>query len=234
MSGGERKRSVKLLCPSLSKKAVVPFVVWDDERLDLGSIARTFGLDPWTLKLNGHFVSRGVDLIALSVTWKSLLSFFSSRGLSTGATDSDPLIVHGHLSKLPTKRAHDPADVENGICYAIEHQSSRVNTRPQLEDTIFLNKKRRKESCSGNIDWDNEINKCDGFGLKRKQCSEDVSPLKRIRMIGSNSGTYRVRVCIFDLFLVSHHLISLFQVQKHCFWSFADLAGSQLFDVSNN
>ncbi|GMP48551.1 hypothetical protein CsSME_00015866 [Camellia sinensis var. sinensis] len=78
--------------------------------------------------------------------------------------------------------AHDPADVENGICYAIEHQSSSVNTRPRLEDTIFLNKKRRKESCSGNIDWDNEINKCDGFGLKRKQCSEDVSPLKRIRM----------------------------------------------------
>lgn len=98
---GERKRTVKLFCPSLSK--AIAFVAWEEQRLDLGSISRAFGLDPATLKLNGHFIGRGVDLIASSVTWKSLLSFFSSRGLSTGETDSGALIVDGKLSRIGTK-----------------------------------------------------------------------------------------------------------------------------------
>lgn len=101
MGGGEVKRNIKLYCPAISK--LIELVAWDEQRLDLGSIARAFGLEPNTLKLNGHFISRGVDLISSSVTWKSLLSFFSSRGLSTGTTDSDALIVDGKLSKLGSK-----------------------------------------------------------------------------------------------------------------------------------
>ena len=98
----ESKRTVKLFCPPVSK--VVQLVAHDDHRLDLGSIARTFGLDPATLKLNGHFITRGVDLIACSVTWKSLISFFSSRGLSTGTTGgSDALVVDGKLLKSGSK-----------------------------------------------------------------------------------------------------------------------------------
>ncbi|KAK4365588.1 hypothetical protein RND71_013468 [Anisodus tanguticus] len=91
-------RLIKLLCPPLSK--IVPIMAWVDQRLDLGSIARAFGLDPVTVKINGHFISRGVDLIASSVTWKSLLSFFSARGVSTGDSDSASLIVEGKLSKV--------------------------------------------------------------------------------------------------------------------------------------
>lgn len=101
MRGNDNKqREIKLLCPSISKIAV-PIMFWEEERLDLGSIARIFGLDPSTLKINGHFISRGVDLIASSVTWKSLLSFFSARGFST-----DPLILQGNLSKVGSKSKH--------------------------------------------------------------------------------------------------------------------------------
>ena len=84
---GERKRTVKLFCPTLSKS--VPFVAW---------------VDPLTLKLNGHFIGRGADLVASSVTWKSLLCFFSSRGLPAGSSDADAIIVDGKLSKTGTKR----------------------------------------------------------------------------------------------------------------------------------
>lgn len=92
----EGKRTIKLFCPSVSK--IVQIIEGEDQRLDLGFIARDFGLDPNTLKLNGHFISRGVDFIASSVTWKSLIGFFSARGLSTGGTDSDALLVHGKPS----------------------------------------------------------------------------------------------------------------------------------------
>lgn len=91
------KREVKLLCPSLSK-VTTQLVVWNDHKIDLGSIARAFGLDPSTLRLNGHFISRGVDLISSSVTWNSLLSFFSSKGFST-----DALLVTGKLCRVGNK-----------------------------------------------------------------------------------------------------------------------------------
>lgn len=94
-------KTVNLFCPSLSK--AVQVIAHDDQKLDLGSIARTFGLDPATLKLNGHFISRGVDLIASSITWKSLISFFSSRGLSTGVCGSGALVVDGKLFKSGCK-----------------------------------------------------------------------------------------------------------------------------------
>ena len=96
-----KKITIKLCCSSLSK--VVSYVARDDQRLDLGSIASTFGLDPWSLKLNGHFISRGPDLISSSLTWNSLLSFFSSRSLPTGAHDSSPLLVDGRLCRPGSK-----------------------------------------------------------------------------------------------------------------------------------
>ncbi|XP_039025007.1 uncharacterized protein LOC120158166 [Hibiscus syriacus] len=109
----EKPRTIRLFCPSVSK--LVRFVACDSQKLDLGSISRLFGLDPSTVKLNGHFISRGVDLVSSSVTWRSLLSFFSFKGLSTGI-DGDhkgALIVDGKLCKVGTKRAHDPQDDVN-------------------------------------------------------------------------------------------------------------------------
>lgn len=92
---------VKLHCPSLSK--TVAFEAREEQRLDLGSIARAFGLEPWSVRLNGRFISRGVDLISSSVTWRSLLRFFSSKGLSTGKDDGGPIIVDGKLLMVGNK-----------------------------------------------------------------------------------------------------------------------------------
>lgn len=100
---GKRGRELKLLmsCPSLSNSKIIQFITYDDKKIDLGSIARNFGLDPSTLRLNGYFISRGVDLISSSVTWNSLLSFFSSKGLSTGKDYHDALLV---TAKVGNKR----------------------------------------------------------------------------------------------------------------------------------
>ena len=90
MEGGERR--VKLYCPSLPKAIEIAAV--DDQKLDLGSIARAFGLDPNTLKLNGYFIATTPDHIASSLTWNSLIRFFTARGLPSGAA---PLLVHGKI-----------------------------------------------------------------------------------------------------------------------------------------
>ncbi|XP_042043578.1 uncharacterized protein LOC121789117 isoform X2 [Salvia splendens] len=98
MEGGERR--VKLYCPSLPK--AIEIVAVDDQKLDLGSIARAFGLDPNTLKLNGYFIATTPHHIASSLTWNSLLRFFTARGLPSGAA---PLLVHG------SHQVEDAADV---------------------------------------------------------------------------------------------------------------------------
>ncbi|XP_059431839.1 uncharacterized protein LOC132165335 [Corylus avellana] len=174
-----KSRIVKLFCPSVSK--TVPFVARDNQRLDLGSIALTFGVDPATLKLNGHFISRGVDLIASSVTWNALLSFFSARGLSTGKDDQDALVVDGKLIKVGTKRARDPRDAVDGSCCVAEDEVDRGSRRRQPEDVNLVKNKKLKEGNSGE----------DLHGLsslKRKQLLEDVSLLKKLKINETDSG----------------------------------------------
>lgn len=80
---------------------------------------------------------------------------------------------------------------------------------------------------SGDSSSEDKVARGDGFGLKRKQCLEDVIPLKRIKMARTNSGTYGflilssssghlISVCFFllrlDFFLSSS--------VKHCFQTF--------------
>nr|GFB99133.1 hypothetical protein [Tanacetum cinerariifolium] len=89
--------TLTLNCPKLSR--AVQLVACDDEKIDLGYIARMFGLDPTTVKLNGYFLSRGVDFVACSMTWKSLLSFFSKRGIHTGSSGDGGLVVDGKVLK---------------------------------------------------------------------------------------------------------------------------------------
>lgn len=181
----EKSRTIKLFCPPLSK--VVGYVAREEQRLDLGSIARTFGLDPLTLKLNGHFISRGVDLISSSVTWKSLLSFFSARGLSTGADDSDALIVSGKLSKPSSKRTNDLVDFGSRML-STDIKDAFIATKPQLEEHNFIKIKKLKENNRG---CENEVyqrKECNDFGLKRKQWSDYVNPIKRIRVQETLAG----------------------------------------------
>ncbi|KAM6591969.1 hypothetical protein CsatA_014574 [Cannabis sativa] len=132
---GRRRIMLLLYCPSLSN--LLQLAVCEDQRIDLGYIATAFGLDPLTLRINGHFIATGIDFISSYLTWNSLFSFFSAKRLSTGKYPaSDPLIVHGKLFRLGTKRAHDPQD---------------DRSRPEVEDDIVLpsNNKKMREADSG-------------------------------------------------------------------------------------
>ncbi|KAL5794782.1 hypothetical protein ACOSP7_003376 [Xanthoceras sorbifolium] len=130
-----KPRTIKLFCPSVSK--VVQLVAWEEQRLDLGFISAAFGLDPSTVKINGHFISRGVDLVSTSVTWRSLLKFFSAKGLSTGKHDRDALIVDGKLTKVGSKRSYD--------CQVV----TDINQRPNPEDINLPQNKKLRDSSSG-------------------------------------------------------------------------------------
>ncbi|KAF5741276.1 hypothetical protein HS088_TW10G00272 [Tripterygium wilfordii] len=183
MSGKEKPRTIKLLCPSLRK--IVELEVWDEQRLDLGFIAKVFGLVPSTLKLNGHFISRGVDLVSSSVTWSSLLSFFSAKGFSTGKDDKDALIVDGKLCKAGTKRAHDNRNVVNGIHCTTELKDLCINSSLQTDNGLHINKKLRE---SGSVCEEGHLaSEYDGPGFKRKQLFEDASLLKKLKIHETNS-----------------------------------------------
>ncbi|XP_021633356.1 uncharacterized protein LOC110630256 isoform X2 [Manihot esculenta] len=191
MSGTDKPRTVKLLCPSLSK--TVAFAAWDDQKLDLGSIARAFGLDPSTLKLNGHFLSRGVDLVSSSVTWRSLLRFFSSKGLSTGKDDKDALIVHGKLCK--SGRANDSQDAAPSSRVNYRTETEEVSTGPQPELVInFPMNKKLKDNNSGSED-SHQVFRCNGLGFKRKQLLEDFSLFKKLKINEANSE-FRITICV--------------------------------------
>ncbi|TMX01872.1 hypothetical protein EJD97_023326 [Solanum chilense] len=186
MEGDSNKQiGIKLLCPLVSNM-VVSIMVWEEERLDLGYIARIFGLNPLTLKINGHFISKGVDFIASSVTWKSLLSFFSARGFST-----HPLIIQGNLSKLGSKRSHSPTLVENGLLCKKDLNDEREKCH---EETNSLSNKKLKESTRGNDRLYNFA--CAGVALnqKRKLCLEGSGLLKRSRTDEYDSGLREERV----------------------------------------
>ncbi|MBA0653123.1 hypothetical protein Goklo_020326 [Gossypium klotzschianum] len=177
----EKPKTIQLFCPSVSK--LIRFVAWDSQKLDIGSISRMFGLDPLTVKLNGHFISRGVDLVSSSVTWRSLLSFFSSKGLCTG-TDGHKgaLIVDGKLCKVGSKRAHEPQD---GVSWSRDSAG-----KPGINDIyLFENKKLRESSLTGSHDGgDRSVSEINiGVGLKR-QCSIDhASLLKKLKINDTNS-----------------------------------------------
>ncbi|XP_062020609.1 uncharacterized protein LOC133736993 [Rosa rugosa] len=159
-----KARTIKLFCPSVPSTARV-LVAPLEQRLDLGSIARTFGLDPSTVKLNGHFISRGTDLVASSVTWKSLLSFFSAKGLSTGENDANPLVVDGKLCKVGNKRrGHDAVKT---IGYLTEDEDSKHGKKTRTGDPGF---------------W----SALNGICSKRKQLPEDLNLLKKLKINETN------------------------------------------------
>ncbi|XP_039013752.1 uncharacterized protein LOC120143514 isoform X2 [Hibiscus syriacus] len=169
----ERPRTIRLFCPSVSK--LVRFVACDSHKLDVGSISRLFGLDPSTVKLNGHFISRGVDLVSSSVTWRSLLSFFSSKGLSTG-TDGDhkrALIVDGKLCKVGIKTGNP------GI------NDAGITAKRHLKDICSVENKRLRESRSAGSHDGGECS--NGIGFKRKSSMENHSLLKKLKINETNS-----------------------------------------------
>ncbi|MED6171431.1 hypothetical protein PIB30_040730 [Stylosanthes scabra] len=157
----KKAREIKLVCPSLSNK-VASIVAWEENKIDLGSIAKAFGIEPSSLKLNGHFISRGVDLISSSVTWNSLISFFSSKGLSTGQNLPDALLVTGKLTKLANKREHEPQDYENGNVKVIESSENSCSSKSTTQSEAF-NLPRNKKLRDGNS------------GMSQETCEENMT-----------------------------------------------------------
>lgn len=189
----EGKTTIKLFCPSVSK--IVQIIEREDQRLDLGFIARTFGLDPNTLKLNGHFISRGVDFIASSVTWKSLIGFFSARGLSTGGTHSDALLVHGKPSRNAPKRPVEDLSIRTTWCNGPDTSCSK--RKLWLEDYSHLKRSRTYEDfpevchrsfLSGNGTTTSNRRSPPSFFIKNTKRMRDeekvhTTPLKKIRRL---------------------------------------------------
>ncbi|KAI3936097.1 hypothetical protein MKW98_015856 [Papaver atlanticum] len=153
MSSDKKSSTVKLFCPSLSK--LVQWVIKkEDENLDLGLIANTFGLEPSTLKINNHFISRGIDFVSSSVTWKSLLSFFASRGLATGSNEHDVIVIDGRVWKPGTKRVCQPlSESFSGGREKIKFNSLAVKRKPLVEDINPLKKKKISETSSGKLNF---------------------------------------------------------------------------------
>ncbi|XP_057534786.1 uncharacterized protein LOC130813082 isoform X2 [Amaranthus tricolor] len=183
-NNGGLTRKIKLYCPAASKIAEI--IAWEDQKLDLGTIAKSFSLEPATLKLNGHFISRGMDLIASSVTWKSLLSFFSSKGLSTGTDSSGALVVDGKLSKSGTKRAHEQAsEVLNRVnCVTLQQEYPQSNPAQAFENEDINSPKNKKMKDIKDVCInDSKTIECSTTGTKRKNWLGNISPyIKRVRV----------------------------------------------------
>ncbi|KAG4380045.1 hypothetical protein AAZX31_16G092900 [Glycine max] len=206
MSGNKpREINIKLICPSLSK--VTQVVAWDDQRIDLGFVARAFGLDPSSLRLNSHFIGRGVDLVASSVTWKSLLSFFSSKGLPTGKDQRDALVVTGKLCKVGLKPigvvgreclfhmrigGHDSQHFQNGVGKMLEGEilNGQSCKRNHLLDDVNLFKKLKINEDKSDIH--DKVDDLSG-SIARSQftCSYASKNLKRIREDETTAANYK-------------------------------------------
>eukprot|EP00268_Persea_americana_P028050 TRINITY_DN27287_c0_g1_i2.p1 TRINITY_DN27287_c0_g1~~TRINITY_DN27287_c0_g1_i2.p1 ORF type:complete len:242 (-),score=45.32 TRINITY_DN27287_c0_g1_i2:202-927(-) len=182
-------RTIKLFCPALSK--LVPFVALEDHGLDMGTIAQTFGLDPSTLRLNGHFLSRGANLIS-SVTWNSLLSFFAARGFSTGSSDRDAVVVDGKPC-AQDPGWHDSSSSANTKTRTIEDDNVGIKRKRRLEDANLLEKRKRENSksvCNATVNTGNTNPRTveDDSIIKQKSGSDDVNLLRKRRMDQCESG----------------------------------------------
>ncbi|CAM8987088.1 unnamed protein product [Rhodiola kirilowii] len=177
----EDKREIKLYCPSTAE--LIPYMASNSDRIDLGGIANVFGLEPATLKINGHFIGRGPDLIASSVTWKALISFFLERGFPTGAVERSPLIVHGKILKPGNKRTHEPTDDEK--LHYCKNNSATADSSGRMHNAgVCLSKKRKLANTVSHID-DRASKPCH----KRKHfLLENLSLRKKLKIVETESS----------------------------------------------
>ncbi|XP_020589596.1 uncharacterized protein LOC110030938 isoform X2 [Phalaenopsis equestris] len=93
-SAGDMRMVALTLATSGKTPAVVTISVCGGAGVDLGGVGRALGLEPSTVTLNGHFISRGADHVS-KLEWSSLISFFSARGLPDGGSLLGPIVVWG-------------------------------------------------------------------------------------------------------------------------------------------
>ncbi|KAA0026205.1 uncharacterized protein E5676_scaffold343G00940 [Cucumis melo var. makuwa] len=181
----QKLTTIHLFCPSLSTFA--PFLASRDHYIDIGSIAAIFGLDPSSLKLNGRFLSRGRDLIS-SVTWNSLLSFFSTKRLPIGSSHNDALLVDGKLSKIGAKRVHGSQEFVSGDRYEADEEHDDVNAGRIKPESNLVKNKKMKFMDFGTKHMDSPSSKFSPNGCKRKQQTEEVILLKKLKLNETKSG----------------------------------------------
>lgn len=141
------------------KTAAVTIPVRGSAGVDLGGVGRALGLEPSTVRLNGHFVSRGVDLVS-KLSWNSLFSFFAARGLPAGGSLLDPIVVQGKpiantgLKRKVTTKDENPykrsrmvegcskeqnignEQLADNKCLCIKRQLKLVDDRPSKKGKI--------------------------------------------------------------------------------------------------
>jgi len=128
---------------------VLDFVATEDAKLDVGTISRSFGLNPSSVKFNDVYVSRGPDFIS-SVTWGNLLGYFVKKGCSTGKSEQDPIIVDGK-----------PCDT-NGAWIQINHLEGPNFCKPEevgpgckrkiwFEDSMIVNVLKKRKNLQENF-----------------------------------------------------------------------------------
>ncbi|KGN44600.1 uncharacterized protein LOC101203142 [Cucumis sativus] len=181
----QKLTTIHLFCPSLSTFA--PFLASQDNPIDIGSIAAIFGLDPSSLKLNGHFLSRGRDLIS-SVTWNSLLSFFSTKRLPIGSSQHEALLVDGKLSKIGAKRVHGSREFVSGDHYEADEEYGDVNVGRIKPEGNLVKSKKMKFMDLGTKHMDSPSSKFSPNSCKRKQQMEEVILLKKLKLNETKSG----------------------------------------------
>ncbi|KAK1306430.1 hypothetical protein QJS10_CPA10g01549 [Acorus calamus] len=223
----EPKRTISLYCPTRSN-LIIDFQTpkpSDEERgVNLGEVGRVFGLDPASVKLNGHFLSRGPDLVSRSVTWSSLLSYFSGRGFPDGRSVDRAVVVDGKpISQqkplFGCAGLSNSFQCENGDCSSTNSTGALMKRKLAVEDPCTT-KKRETIECGYSGPSNNFLCKnadCSstniiGALMKRKLPVEDSQTPKKRKTVdcgysGEMSGSsnciaqHLKRLRVDDMFL---------------------------------
>ncbi|URD78323.1 hypothetical protein MUK42_02226 [Musa troglodytarum] len=164
-SGGAGERTRKLFVVSASGGGGSAIPVSDGGGVDLGAVGRALGLDPSSVTLNGYFISRRPDFVS-SFTWGSLVSFFTSRGFPTGASQLDPVVIQGKPA-LASGLQFSPFP-EEGDHLAFKRKATSEDEHP-------INKKNRFDGVG-----DGYLNGGDSLCIKRRlKLEDDYSSKKR-------------------------------------------------------
>lgn len=189
---------------------VLDFVATEDAKLDVGTIARTFGLNPSSVKFNDIYVSRGSDFIS-SVTWSDILGYFVKKGYSTGKSEQDPILVDGKPCDPSGAWIHVNRLEDQNLCKT-EDAGHGGKRRIPLEDSMNVNvlKKRKilEENFGGNKYYNKRADLEDAgeMDVVKKQmrfhCDSDVdikSHLQQNEYIVQNGGDSQNLNCNMEL-----------------------------------
>lgn len=123
------------------------YVAAAEGKVDLGTIAGRFLLDPNSVRFNGYFISRDAHFIS-SLTWRQLLSFFESRGFSSGRHALNPVRVEGNPLLQPPDEDTTAYRFEEAASNPEKPQSAK-RTAVQADLSPF--KRAKQEGTSGSL-----------------------------------------------------------------------------------